>query len=94
LNQIIKSRIGNDAPAAVFILNFASNVIDGEMHRMGICTTRPKNTWAVLPIRELLVKISYVEAYNQDISPDELKFDGVVDESVRINPTNFYEFLL
>jgi hypothetical protein len=43
-------------------------------------------------VRELLIRISFVEAYSQDISPNKFKSDITVDEIIRINHTNFYNF--
>jgi hypothetical protein len=37
--------------------------------------------------------ISYIEAYKQDISPNELIYSIAVDENIRINLTNFHNFL-
>jgi hypothetical protein len=66
------------------------NVIDLEVHQTQKCTTFTVNPWAVLPIKELLVKISYIEASSHNISPNKTKFDIVRDTCVRIKLANFY----
>jgi hypothetical protein len=63
------------------------------MHQTQKCTTFPKNPLAVLPIEELLVKISYIQTCNHNISPSKLKFYVVGDECVRIISTKFYNIL-
>jgi hypothetical protein len=38
-----------------------TNIIDPDMHQTQKCTAFPKNPLAVLPVKELLVKISYIK---------------------------------
>jgi hypothetical protein len=63
------------------------------MHQTQKCTTFPLNPLAVLPVKELLVKISYIQTYNHNISLNELKLYKTGDECIRIIPTKFYNIL-
>jgi hypothetical protein len=73
----------NEAPNPI-------NVIDPEVHQTQKRTTFTKNPWAVLPIKELLVKISYIGASSHNISSNRTKIDAVGDVYIRINLANFY----
>jgi hypothetical protein len=63
------------------------------MHQTQKCTTFPKIPLAVLPVKELLVKISYITIYDHNISLNKLKFYVIGDECIRIISTNFHDFL-
>jgi hypothetical protein len=63
------------------------------MHQTQKCTTFPKNPLAVLPVKGLLVKISYIETCNHNISPNELKLYLIRDECIRIISTKFHDSL-
>jgi hypothetical protein len=63
------------------------------MHQTQKCTTFPKNPLAVLPVEELLVKISCIQTCSHNINPNELKFYVIEDECIRIIPTKFHNIL-
>jgi hypothetical protein len=69
------------------------NVIDPDMHQTQKCTTVPESPLAVLPVKESLVDISYIETCNHNISMNELKFYAIRDKSIRIISTKFHNIL-